>query len=113
MPGLIAKLLRAGVVALSVYCGGCATDAGTDAPVSYLYADPQPVMIEGYGGDVMEPFLTRDGRTLFFNNSNHPAVDTNLHYAERVDDLRFLYRGEVRGTWDLHGAVGRFRGGRR
>jgi WD40-like Beta Propeller Repeat len=96
--GVIAKLFRVFVVALSVYCGGCATDAGTDAPVSYLYADPQPVTIEGYDGDAMEPFLARDGRYLFFNNSNHPSVDTNLHYAERMDDLRFRYRGEVRGA---------------
>lgn len=95
---MLTALLRASVVALSVYCGGCATDAGSDAPVSSLYADPQPVMIEGYGGDAMEPFLARDGRHLFFNNSNHPAVDTNLRYAERIDDLRFRYRGELRGA---------------
>ena len=95
---VLTTLLRASVVALSVYCGGCATDAGPDAPLSSLYADPQPVTIEGYDGDAMEPFLARDGRHLFFNNSNHPSVDTNLHYAERIDDLRFRYRGEVRGA---------------
>jgi hypothetical protein len=95
---LLTKILQAGVVALSVYCGGCVTEAGTDAPVSYLYADPQQVTIEGYDGDAMEPFLARDGRYLFFNNSNHPSVNTNLHYAERIDDLRFRYRGEVRGA---------------
>lgn len=94
----LAKLFRAGALAVSVYCAGCVSDEIPDVPVSYLYADPQPVTIEGYDGDAMEPFLARDGRTLFFNNSNHPAVDTNLHYAERVDDLRFRYRGEVRGA---------------
>ncbi|HET7363597.1 MAG TPA: hypothetical protein VFJ70_08510 [Burkholderiales bacterium] len=46
----------------------------------------------------MEPFITRDGRYLFFNNRNDPRVDTNLHYAERVDDLTFDYRGELRGA---------------
>lgn len=107
------KRMLAGVVAISLCCGGCATDAGADAPVSYAYADPQPVAIEGYDGDTMEPFLSRDGRYLFFNNSNHPSVDTNLHYAERVDDTRFRYKGEVRGantteldavaTMDRHG----------
>lgn len=95
---MLTTLLRAGVVALALYCGGCATEAGPDAPVSSLYADPQPVTVEGYDGDAMEPFLARDGRYLFFNNSNHPSVDTNLHYAERIDDLRFRYRGEVRGA---------------
>jgi len=43
----------------------------------------------------MEPFITRDGRYLLFNNSNDPLVDTNLHYAERIDDLTFAYRGEI------------------
>lgn len=46
----------------------------------------------------MEPFLTRDGRFLFFNNSNDPRVNTNLHWAERVDDLTFRYRGELQGV---------------
>ncbi|MBP6749580.1 MAG: hypothetical protein KA144_08075 [Xanthomonadaceae bacterium] len=86
------------LLALSACVGGCATDASPDAPVSYLYADPRPVTIEGYDGDAMEPFLARDGRYLFFNNSNHPSVDTNLHYAERIDDTRFRYMGEVRGA---------------
>jgi len=114
MPGRVrSKSLFAGVVAISLCCAGCATDAGTDAPVSYTYADPRPVAIEGYDGDAMEPFLARDGRYLFFNNSNHPSVDTNLHYAERIDDTRFRYMGELRGanttkldavaTMDRHG----------
>ena len=57
----------------------------------------------------MEPFITRDGRYLFFNNRNDPRVDTNLHYAERVDDATFDYRGELRGANSpaLDGAVSR------
>ncbi|TXI47887.1 MAG: hypothetical protein E6Q50_12515 [Lysobacter sp.] len=86
------------VFALALCGGGCATDTGAAESVSYLYADPRPVAMDGYDGDVMEPFLTRDGRYLIFNNSNHPSVDTNLHYAERVDDARFRYKGEVRGA---------------
>ena len=48
--------------------------------------------------DVMEPFLTRDGKYLFFNNSNDPSVDTNLHWAQRIDDVTFAYMGEVPGV---------------
>ena len=59
---------------------------------------PERVAIRGYGGDAMEPFIARDGRYLFFNNRNDPKIDTNLHYAERVDDLTFDYRGEVKGA---------------
>jgi Tol biopolymer transport system component len=61
----------------------------------------------------MEPFLSRDGRYLFFNNLNDPHVDTNLFYAERIDDLHFQFRGELHGintpaleavaSLDIHG----------
>lgn len=62
------------------------------------FRNPRHVTIQGYQGDAMEPFITRDGRYLLFNNSNDPSVDTNLHYAERIDDLTFAYRGEIAGV---------------
>jgi len=46
----------------------------------------------------MEPFLSRDGKYLFFNNSNDPRVNTNLHWATRIDDLTFQYKGEIQGV---------------
>ncbi len=60
------------------------------------FGKPERVVIRGYDGPAMEPFLTRDGRFLLFNNSNAPDVDTNLHYAETVTDTLFEYRGEIR-----------------
>lgn len=62
------------------------------------FANPAPVSIEGYDGDAMEPFLSRDGGALFFNNSNAPAAQTDLHWAERVNDTTFRYRGAVGGA---------------
>lgn len=62
------------------------------------FASPQPVTITGWTGSAMEPCLSRDGTYLVFNNSNDPAVNTDLHYAERVDDLTFTYRGPLAGT---------------
>ena len=62
------------------------------------FANPQRVSIIGYTDHAMEPFITPDGRYLLFNNSNNPAVDTNLHYAEYVSDLTFTYRGEIVGA---------------
>ncbi len=62
------------------------------------FANPQPVAIAGYSGDAMEPFLSRDGRWLFFNDSNAPGEDADLHMAERVDELAFVYRGELPGA---------------
>ena len=71
------------------------------APVegsSDAFQNPQRVTIEGYTGDAMEPFISRDGKYLFFNNLNEPSVNTNLHWAERIDDLHFKYRGELQGV---------------
>jgi len=62
------------------------------------FGEPKRVTIIGYSGDAMEPFLTRDGSILLFNNSNDPPSETDLHWAERIDDLTFDYRGKVEGA---------------
>ncbi|PYQ47515.1 MAG: hypothetical protein DMF59_18680, partial [Acidobacteria bacterium] len=59
---------------------------------------PERVTIAGYSGDAMEPFLTRDGSILLFNNRNDPPSETDLHWAERIDDLNFVYRGKLQGA---------------
>ncbi len=69
-----------------------------EGPPATDFATPRRVTIQGYSGDAMEPFLSRDGRYLLFNNLNSPTINTNLHYAERVDDLTFVYRGEIAGA---------------
>lgn len=46
----------------------------------------------------MEPFLSPDGRYLFFNNENDPKVNTNLHFAARTGKLTFRYMGELPGV---------------
>lgn len=76
----------------------CAVQAPSTAPSWAAYATPQPVAIEGYDGDAMEPFLSRDGGALFFNNRNDPPSKTDLHWAERIDDFHFRYRGKVEGA---------------
>jgi hypothetical protein len=65
---------------------------------SDLYIRPGPVLIQGYQGSAMEPFISPDGRYLFFNNQNDPAVNTNLHFAERISKLSFRYLGELPGA---------------
>jgi hypothetical protein len=67
-------------------------------PLSDLYVDPQPITIAGYSGSAMEPFLSPDGRYLFFNNLNNPGVNTNLQFAERTGKLTFRYLGELPGV---------------
>jgi hypothetical protein len=70
----------------------------TRHPLSDLYVDPQPITIAGYSGSAMEPFISPDGRYLFFNNSNDPGVNTNLQFAERTGKLTFRYLGELPGV---------------
>src|SRR5262247_3440786 len=89
------------VIALSLVLATCQS-AGTVASQKEreytTFGVPERVTIRGYGDHAMEPFITRDGRYLFFNNSNDPSVNTNLRYAERINDLTFKYKGEVAGV---------------
>jgi len=88
------------LLAASLICACAAAQSPKSAaPVDPSgFSNPQRVTIRGYDGDAMEPFLTRDGKILFFNNLNEPKVNTNLYWAERVDDLTFQCKGEVGGV---------------
>jgi len=62
------------------------------------FESPQMVSIRGYQDDAMEPFLSRDGTILFFNNLNEGPVNTDIHYAAKVDALTFEYKGRAGGV---------------
>lgn len=59
---------------------------------------PRLVTITGYEANAMEPFLSRDGQFLFFNNRDEPEDQTDIHYARRIDDLEFEYVGKLDGA---------------
>jgi hypothetical protein len=73
-------------------------EASDASPTFGVFTSPQPVTIEGYSQDAMEPFVSPDGNYLFFNNSNASTVDTNLFYATRIDDVTFQFQGEIGGV---------------
>ena len=83
---------------LSAISVSCHAQHSTPPPQYAVFQHPERVTIANYSADAMEPFLTHDGRYLLFNNRNDPSVNTNLHYAERIDDLHFAYRGEIQGV---------------
>jgi hypothetical protein len=88
------------IVVAALLATGC-NNIASAAQASDEYREfraPQRVIIRGYDGHAMEPFVTRDGRYLLFNNLNEPTENTNLHYAERKDDLTFAYKGEIKGV---------------
>ncbi len=98
---MLSSLARSLVVLLaSALLLACRSPSSSDPPdlSPHAFQNPQRVTIDGYAGDAMEPFLTRDGKYLFFNNRNEAHDNTNLYWAERIDDLHFRYRGEIGGV---------------
>lgn len=78
----------------------CATGGGPPravvaAPDDTTWSAPQRVTIRGWDDDAMEPFLTRDGQWLLFNNRNDPPDRTDLHLARHVNDSTFAYAGPL------------------
>jgi hypothetical protein len=68
------------------------------AALALCFGPPQAVHIDGYRGHAMEPFISRDGETLFFNNRNGPDDQTDMFWASRIDDTHFRYHGPVEGA---------------
>jgi hypothetical protein len=85
-------------LALLAACSAPVLESSPETVPAAGFGEPRPAVIEGYDGDVMEPFLSRDGETLFFNNSNAPTAQTDLHWATRIDDLHFRYRARIAGA---------------
>lgn len=69
---------------------------GEDIAATGEFINNAEVAIAGYDGDVMEAFISRDNRYLFFNNEKHGASNKDIFYAERIDDYHFKFVGEVR-----------------
>lgn len=94
MTGISPTLARAAAVLLLLLMAA----PSADGQATRLFDHAERVTLRGYDGHATEPFVTRDGRYLLFNNLNDPSVDTNLHFAERIDDLTFQYKGELKGV---------------
>jgi hypothetical protein len=84
------RLTATFAAALFLACGS-APDAQGD------FAGLSPVTLLRYAGEAMEPFVSRDGRFLFYNTRNDGS-DPQIRFAERVDDLTFEDRGELPGA---------------
>jgi hypothetical protein len=79
---------------------GC-TKSISVVPISISYpefVDETEVIVNGYQSDtLMEPFITKDGLLLFFNNYND-GINTSLYYAVRSNDTNFIFAGEIAGV---------------
>ena len=74
----------------------CKKNSSSD--VTMDYTNPVKVQMIGYSGNIMEPFISRDGHFLLFNNLNAAPENTNLHWATRLNDSTFQYNGEISGV---------------
>ncbi len=86
-------ILLSGIILLTA----CEKKEATPSPI-IPFDGVQKVTVIGYSDHLMEPFITRDGNILMFNNSNDASVNTNLHWATRVNDSTFEYKGEINGV---------------
>jgi hypothetical protein len=86
-------ILLSGIILLTA----CEKKEATPSPI-IPFEGVQKVTVIGYSDHLMEPFVSRDGNLLMFNNSNDASVNTNLHWATRVNDSTFEYKGEINGV---------------
>ena len=85
----MARILITLLIALCCVCPAVSGPAGFDIP--------RLVSINGYEDHAMNPFLSRDGNTLFFNSRSEPGDEPDIHFARRDSDLEFAYTGPLKG----------------
>ncbi|HWB24511.1 MAG TPA: hypothetical protein VG738_03480 [Chitinophagaceae bacterium] len=85
------------LVCIAILLPACAQHSASYTP-HLAFLKPVRITIKGYSGNCMEPFITRDGSTLLFNNLNAAPENTNLHWATRINDSTFEYKGEITGV---------------
>lgn len=77
-----------------VLLSACSNGGPDDPPPSTQFSNPELVTITGYNGDVMEPFISRDGGTLFFNDAGG-ITEKDIFYANFVDSTTFAFQGPI------------------
>lgn len=69
-----------------------------DTKVNTEWGGDRAVTIKGYEGDAMEPFISRDGKYLFFNDDKTEAKEKDMFWATRIDDTTFDFQGEIKNV---------------
>ena len=87
-------------VVMTLFITGCSSGdtspsdpGGPIEPEPYTaFANPELVTITGFNDHAMEPFISRDGAYLFFNNF---VPNKDLFYATFVDETTFEFQGAI------------------
>ena len=69
-----------------------------EEPSVDLFKQVEPLVVEGYSENAMEPCLSADGKYLLFNDSNAPESISKIHVSRRVMDSKFKYLGKLSGV---------------
>ena len=92
------KLARCTTIFLLLLITSCTSNDGDIDILNYpSFGDETDVSINGLTFDAMEPFISPDGKYLFFNNLND-GINTKLFYATKVNDSTFNYVGGLMGA---------------
>ena len=87
LPTMLLSLLLAA-------CGSDDVESPIVLPVEYTaFSTPEMVEIQGYSGEVMEPFVSRDGKYLFFNNMGDNKDIFFASYDNPTDS--FIYEDAI------------------
>jgi hypothetical protein len=82
-------------ILFAIFLTSCGSGGSSSLPPSDNYtafSNPEIVTINGYKGNMMEPFISRDGNYLFFNDSG-PARD--IYYATFINETTFQYQEAI------------------
>jgi len=83
-------------VVLIVACssgGGVSTPSPMPPSTDYTaFGNPEQVTIIGYNGDAMEPFVSRDGVYLFFNNN---GANKDIFYSAFINATSVQFQGAI------------------
>jgi|WetSurMetagenome_2_1015567.scaffolds.fasta_scaffold108179_1 hypothetical protein len=85
-PALLLPVLTSMLLA----CGG--NSSAQNANDYTAFANPELVTVTGYTNDIMEPFISRDGAYLFFNDN---GANKDIYYATYVNVTTFQYVGPI------------------
>ena len=94
------------LLAVNLLVSSCAEEESDHFILPYCpdFANEKKVIISGYSGDAMEPFISSDGNHLFFNNK---VSDSNkkIFYADRVSESEFAFVDEISNVNEPDGTV--------
>ena len=80
-----------------IFLFNCNKNEVIDPGSNSNFGNERKVVIMGYSDDAMEPFISKDGTFLFFNNLEGPN-SKDIYFAEKVNDSTFQFKGEVQGV---------------